>query len=393
MKSKSIFKSLKIYFLVGLSLSLIFQYPIHLLTSQVIFASTQMGDFRVDNEDISFFQQEIEALSEREAQIQEELFQLSRDLDELYREQSELEKEIEEVEAELTKKSQQVDSQEEKYRLAQKDMGSVLQSLQKLGPVSYLELLLTAENWEEFLLRIDVIRNFVIDARRKIENLIAERDILLEQEAELEATLVEKEQLEEDLIDQINKIEEKYQQQEEILTEVKEKREAFETRMEKIDDNWEDARSTIQTTMDRTSELIKQGEFDMENIEISGSLFSPNVKIPVGKFSDILETDPDMPALNFDFESELILLHFPEDNTHLFLEAEPVNESEIELFIERVEFMGFSLPENSIDNLNQQFEVVFDFEALLAGYKIDTINIQEDAMELELTNGIFSKRF
>ncbi len=366
-----------------------FQKPIAATASQELLPTNE--EIQIENDDFHFFQEDIESLSEEEAQIQEELFHLSRELEELYEEKSHLESDIDEIERALSRQRRQLRTQEEAYKSAQDDLGEIFQTLQRLGPVSYLEMLILAETWDEFIHRLDIVRHFVVDAKERMKTFIAEREHLSEQIAQLENTLKEKERLEKKVKDQIQSIEVKYEQQEEILTEIQEKRKEFEARMERIDENWQKARSDIVMTLNRTASLIEQGDFDMDDIEIRGSLFSPRVNIPENKFSDILEEDPELPDLRFNFQEGLIALYYPGNDLNLYLQAISETDTKIELVITRIEFVGFSLPDETIERLNHQVEIIFDFEELLAGYKIEALAFYEEYMELELTNGLFSQ--
>ncbi|ACB85329.1 coiled-coil domain-containing protein [Natranaerobius thermophilus] len=346
----------------------------------------------IQKEDISELgdlKNEIKELNEQELKIQEELFQLSREKEKIRIQKSTLKNQINKIEQQISQLNKEISEQQERYQKAQANLGDILTTLQKMGPLSYLEELLDAGSTEVFISRLNIIRGFISDIRTTIDNLISNKEALQEKEKVLSNTLDQQEQTENELKNKSQNLTNKYKQQEQILEEVSEQRQQFEDRMKHINLAWENAVSELDDLEHILSDILSTHTFDEEQIELSGNIFSMQAKIYEDTFISIIEKEQELEKITFSLDNDKVKLTLTESNSneekHLYLNPVPKNNSYVELKPTKFEFLGLDIASDQLGQQISNSNIVLDFSEELAGYRIKEINIQEDYMKLQLS--------
>ena len=170
-----------------------------MLTSSVI----------LGQEDISQIQERLMSITEEEKEILEHLFIQTQEIEEMEREAKRMDDEIHSIEMDIATIDNRIKKEEENYKKNLDALKIVLQTYQRMGPGSYIEIILSADSLTSLIRRINVIRDLtkntdelLTDIELSRERLLAERNnldekvkLLEEKRRELEENLHKKQDL------------------------------------------------------------------------------------------------------------------------------------------------------------------------------------------------------
>ena len=135
---------------------------------------------------ISDPRQSLEDITIEEKAVLEELFFLSQEIDEMNRRAEELAEESEYLTQEISIMEANILKRQENYDIQLDILEKVLVSYQKNGMTSYLETLLSANNFTDFIKRLNVIQelsrntgNMLNSMEEEKNKLITERETLI----------------------------------------------------------------------------------------------------------------------------------------------------------------------------------------------------------------------
>ena len=342
-------------------------------------------------EDVSPFaevEEKLSGLTEEEAKTLEELFNLSQEIEEMEREQEQLAEEVVVIQGEIVQLEDKIKIEEGLYEEKRDNLREVLQSYQRMGAATYLEIILESESLGAFLRRLNTLKDMVRNTDELLVSIQESRD-RLEKEKErhgqkLDQLADRQEQLEKALARSLELKEEL----EERLVSLEEERDYYQEQLENMQLAWADLRPFILETVEEFGQLIEKGQVPYDALETTFTFMGIRGSIGEEEFNEIVADYPWLPEMYFSF-SETVRLDIPEKSLILEGNLEIVEDSMVEYQVSRGAFYGMPLGEKPLEELLGESPFRLDFEPLIDNNVLSSIRTREGKMELIIVPSYF----
>lgn len=317
----------------------------------------------------------LEGISEEEEQVLQELFLISQEMDEMIRQKERLTEELDKLNKDEQVLEDEIKGIQEEYDENLYLLEKVLVSYQRGGPASYLEILLSAENFSSFLKRMHLIQ----DISRNIDGLLSSLDeaklLLIESQEKLQENIKNQVEKKDELSEAIRKHELLQADQETKLGALKEEKELYSEYLEELELMWDDLKSIFSSMVEDFEKIIRQGNFTIEDLNVEFSFFTVKGAIHQDTFNRIIEENSELPKLVFEFKDDKVILEVPERKLLLkgqFLQTGPTS---IVYQVDSGTFYNLPLEKVSIDELLKDGSLTIDFEEVAGDMLIVDINL------------------
>ena len=172
---------------------------------------------------------------------------------------TELTKLVEEKRRELERSQQALDEAYETSR-------ERIRFMAEFGDTSYLQILLSAESFYEFLSRLEIIRQVAVSDQKLLDRLRVQKDSVEQQKASLDTSLTEAETIKADLEKNAKKLQAQRDQKDKDLTEMENKK-------EQINSDYADAIEKADQLMEDYQKAA--AEYSAQNPYVEGDWFWP----------------------------------------------------------------------------------------------------------------------
>lgn len=332
-------------------------------------------------DEILDFEEKLSSISEEEKIIIEELFIQLQEIEALERDYKAISKEIEELKEDVSDLEIKIELIEDEYNEKLILLEELLKSYQRMGPGSYLEIILESKDLSDFLRRINVIRDLarntdsVLKATDEIkEGLIDEKDKLDEK-----LSLIEERQRNlRETLDNKSKL---VQEQEDYLRSLESDREYYEMYLTSLEKMMVELEDMFYKLKKELPTIIANSYIPLESLNPRLSLQGIRLTISEELFNNILGNHDDLPSIDFDFSKESIIMNIQDHNIVLQGYFSIYEGHSIEFIIQEVKYHDFFLEEKTIRDLIGD-SILFDFQAILEGSSIKDIKIFDGYMEL-----------
>ncbi len=334
---------------------------------------------------INDIEDRLENISEEEKEILENLFMLSREIDGLKKEETRITGEINALADKIVVFEKEINNNQESYNLQLDILTKVLVNNQRRGSASYLEILLDAKNLSEFLKSLNIMKDISYNVNHLLESLSESKTQLEEERGRLADEMNSLEQRKLELAVNLSSKQNLTDELESYLTSLQTDRENYQKRLDNMSQLWEECKTLFSETSARISEIISQGYFNFEDLNLEMGFLSMKGRMNEAAFNRAF-SDNEMPtAILFDFKEGRVVLEAPQE--HLVLSGNFVisGKSAISFEVAEGSFYGMSLEKASLDELFENGPLMLDFETMAAGgitldFKMKDIGTTEDAL-------------
>ncbi len=335
-------------------------------------------------EEVVDFEEKLTSITEEEKTIIQDLFILLQEIEGLERDYTAISKEVEILRQETFNLESRIEVQEEKYNKNLLIMEDVLKSYQRMGPASYLEILLDSENISDFLRRINIIRDLSRNTGDLLDTIEETRDSLEKEKVSLDEKLSLIKERQRQLEDTLNQKEQVASEQEAYLRSLEADREYFEMYLGNLSEMMLRLEDLFELLKEKLPDIIVDSNISLE--ELNPKLSLQGIKLTIGEdlFNEILGGDENLPYIEFEFTSKNIEMLINEYDTRLVGSFSNYQGHAIEFSIEEVKFYEFVLEEKTVKDLIGD-SILFDFEGILDGSSIKNIEIFDEYMELTIS--------
>lgn len=328
-------------------------------------------------------------ISQEEKEILDFLFTKSQEIDELKREKDRISQEIGALAGEIQDLDKKIQEASADYEDKLALLEAILQNYQRMGPASYIEIILDSDNIRNLLRRINTLR----DLTRNTGLLLGEIDDLKEELLDIKASLDEKlnslEAKEDQLATTIEKEEAKAQELETYLDSLMGDREYY-----------QDQLNLIMTMMEGLADLIGEISEEFAHIVEKGNLPEDSVKIRLTSkgllgtieedvFNQVMADNPNLPEINLGFYEDQVEMELPEENLLLIGNFHVLEEQGLKFQVEKGNFYGLHLKEVTLEELFGEGDFILDLESLLGRNSLENIESKEGYLELTIGIRLF----
>lgn len=326
------------------------------------------------------------SISESEHENLQNLFVLSQQIAEIGKEEKKVTQDIKTKKTEIEGLKVTIASEEMAYTKKMEDLKQVFKSYQRMGPGTYIEIILNSDNLAMLLRRVNTLR----DLTRNTQNLM---ELLEESKAK---QLMEKE----NLVQKISSLEDKQkllqeslikkkqliQDQEKYLSSLKEKREAYQENLSKLQLNWDELKTSVPVIIKELARIIDEGYIPPEKLNISFNFTSIRGTIDEKTLNDFISEYPLLPKIVLKFYPNNVQISMPEENLVLSGNFVIQEAQALKFQVKEGSFYGMPLDAGAIEDLFIKGDLVFKLKLPMStNYRLNSIKTRDGSLELIIT--------
>ncbi len=330
----------------------------------------------------SEIEEKLSGITEEEKDILKNLFTLSQEIELMELEEKQLSQDVETINKEIGDMQGAIDEGEKSYAKKQESLKQVLRSYQRMGPGSFMEIILDSDSLSTFLQRINTLRDLTRNTGELLENLEASGEKLKTDKALLSEKLLLVEERQKQAREALAKKVELKGEKEEYLASLKGERLYYQEHLANIEKVWTELKPLFSDAAREFSRIIKEGNIPSEALKISFSFTEARGAIADSVINKVVAEQSTLTDIVFSFHPGRVEISMPEQ--YLLLSGTFVIEEGHTLRFQAEEgsFYGMPLEKGSIEELLSKGDLVLDIEPLLAGNSINALEIKEGYLEL-----------
>ena len=185
------------------------------------------------------------SISETERENLQNLFVLEQQIKEMEKEEERITRDIETKNQEIEGLKVTIAEEEIAYTNKLEDLKQVLKSYQRMGPGTYLEIILNSDNLAMLLRRINTLRDLTHNTGKLMESLEESKTKQLTEKTNLaeKITLIKDNQKQ--LRESLTKKKQLIEDQKIYLASLKEKKEYYQENISNLQQNWDDLKTSV----------------------------------------------------------------------------------------------------------------------------------------------------
>lgn len=358
-----------------------------ILCITVIFTSTKLI---ADNDDsISEIQDKLNSITEEEREILEFLFIQVQEIDELERENKRITEDIESMKIDIENIEERIEKEEKSYEKNLLALESILKSYQRMGPGSYLEIIIKSENLTDFIHRVNILRDLTKNTGDLLSTIEESKETLLAEKTNLDDKLNLLEEKQDELRETIDKKQELVKEKEEYLESLAGDRELYIERLEYLSLMMDEVKKILGEFTRGFAKIIEEGEFPEDAVQESITLKGIKGTIEEKVFNQVINNFDWMPKLEVKFYDGIIQLKAPDKKLILSGKFEIEGGQILKFVPEEGSFFGMPLEKGTIEDLFQDGDFTLNFEPLIGKNILKSVEIKEGYMEVIVTLKLF----
>lgn len=331
---------------------------------------------------ITEVQEKLISISEEEKAVLETLFNMEQEISGLEREEEHASNQVESYKQEIKVIEGMIKQEEDDYALNHDILKEILVTYQKMGPGTFLEILLDSDSIVTFLRRLNTLRDLTHNTG-ELMVLLDESKAKLAKENELLSEkllliVAEQDRLSKLLAERLKLKEE----QETYLATLEDQRGTYEEYLEEIKSAWDELKPVFVQATSQFSLLIEEGNLPPDALEVSLTLSHIKGTIKEEAFNDVIITNTELPEMKFSFLEGEIELSIAKKN--LVLVGNFIVEQDNDLKFEATvgSFYGLPLEQGSIEELFDEGYLVLRLKPLIGDSKVESVKSLKGSIEL-----------
>ncbi len=331
----------------------------------------------------------LEGISSDEKIVLEKLFLLSQEIDNLTDKEEQLKRDIEQLKMDIKAFDAVIETQNKAYQELMIKLGETLREYQKNGANSYFELIFSSNSIKTFVQKLNILKDYTNSNKKLMDSIETRKKALDLARADNAKELKMLEQSEKDLKITIQNKNETRVNLETSLNNLKTERAQYETYLSEVQTTWNTLKPLFRETVDEFSRLIVSDGLPYDAVDLEFSIKGVKGSLEESVFNAILAHQANLPQLVFEFHPDLMTLSIPEKKISLSGHFEIVEGHNLKFIVTEGTFYGLPLEQDSMDELFSEGYMSIDLTYLLEGYKIDTVTLKENILELYVKSGLF----
>jgi len=319
-------------------------------------------------------------LSAEEKKILEELFALTQSIDAMEKEKQKTSLDMENLQLQISRLEAEIAAEEQTYNENRKALKEVLKSYQRTGPSTYLERLLKAKSFSDFLRRIGTLRDLARNTGKLLELLQASKEKLEAQKEELVPIADSLRATQRQLAETIDKTNRLKTELENSLAALAEEREFFEERLAIIDRSWQELTQFFPQLTSNLARIMAEAELPPEAIKLTFTPAGVKAAITDITLNNLLD-EHGFSELQFTFVPGKVQLAVPARNL-ILSGAFLVEDKVLKFHALEGTFYGMALNESKREELFASGELLLDLSQLVGEFRILAIEAGEGQLEL-----------
>lgn len=327
---------------------------------------------------------QLASLDQAEKETLAELFLVTESIKELERELAALQERQEQVAEALARSEVDYEEAVIHYEEARGTATEALRWLQKLGPVSYLDLIVGAASFTDFWQRLDTIFLAVRGVERALQHLVLTRETAVAERKALTATRDELERVVTEAQDKLRELEDTRVQMEVSLAGLGDRRQVYEKYLAELESMW--LEELIPYLKGAAAELINlmstggQGDLQIDWQLTRGGLKG---QLPFTALNASLSSSPILKGAQFAGADGQLIFTVPERGLTLkgkLSLGEGGREGSFD--VEEIWLWEMPISPTVLADYREETHFTLTIPSLLPGIRLRDINVTNDALEM-----------
>lgn len=346
---------------------------------------------KADEEESSIesIEEKLLSITEDEKEILEYLFLQVQEIEALEREETRLNEEIEKMKKEIENLEDRITNEELSYDNYKHILKEVLKTYQRMGPGSYIEIILSSNSMGDLFKRINTLRDLTKGTGKLLETL--DRSLLRldieKQDLTKRLELIENKKI--ILREAIDKKALVIKAKEEYLISLLDDREYFLERLDIMNSFMNELKMLIAELSIEFTKLIENANFPEDAIKLDFTLSGMKGSINEDVFNMIISEHKGFPEMYFKFKPGKIQLEIPEKNVYFLGEFVVVDGKYLRYEITEGSIYDMKLEKSSIDDLFSSGEFILNLEPLIDRNTIKSIESKNGYIDLMIGIKLF----
>ena len=351
-------------------------------TIALILAILSTGTVVGQADPFSEIREKMAGISEDEKEILQNLFTLAQEIELMESEEKKFAREIEVINREIKDLEAAIAESGLAYAKKQESLKQVLRSYQRMGPGSFIEIILNSDSLSTFLQRINTLRDLTRNTGELLEQLETSGERLAAEKVKLSEKLVLAEEKQKQSREALTKKMELKAEKEEYLASLKGESEYYQAYLAGIEQVWGELRPLFSEVVRDFSRIIEEGNLPVDALKISFSFFELRGAIEDRTINKVVSEQSSLPKIVFAFHSDRVEISLPEKYLVLSGTFAVMDGHALEFQAQEGSLYGMPLAPGSIAELLSEGEIVLDIEPLLAGNVIHDLKLKDGYLEL-----------
>lgn len=353
----------------------------------IVFAIVILPQGKVVGQEGPFggIKEKMASISETERETLQNLFVQGQQIKEMEKEEERITRNIKTKNGEIEGLKATIAGDEIAYTKKLEDLKQVLKSYQRMGPGTYLEIILNSDNLAMLLRRINTLRDLTRNTGKLMESLEESKAKQLTEKTNLAEKITLMEDNQKQLRESLTKKKQLREDQEKYLASLKEKKEYYQENLANLQQNWDELKVFVPAIINELSSIIDEGYIPPEKLNISYNFMSIKGSIDEKTLNEIISGYPSLPKIVFSFYPNNVEISMPEKNlvlSGIFVIQEAHT---LKFQVKEGSFYGMPLDTGAIKDLFLKGDLVFNFYLPLSNYTINSIKSVDGYLELTIT--------
>ncbi|WP_090441911.1 coiled-coil domain-containing protein [Natronincola peptidivorans] len=369
-------REVKIFFVSGLA---------------IIFALIMVSSTVVEGQVDSFteVQEKLIEISQEEREILSNLFLIVQEIEEMEREEEKISQDIVIINREIYDLEKIIAGKEVDYQKKQEDLKQVLKSYQRMGPGSYLEIILDSDSLTTFLRRINILKDLTRNTGELLEEMDENRERLTIEKTKLEEKLLLTEEKQYQLKEALAKKMQLRKDMEEYLASMEEEREYFQEHLASIQQVWQQLKPLLSETVEEFSRIIREGNLPPDALKISFSFAGIKGTLEEGTLNSIIAQHSSLPEMSFSFSDNKIEMRLPKQNLVLGGTFVIQGRDTLKFEVSEGSFYQMPLEAGALEDLFREGDLTLNLKPVLENNTLRSVDIKKGYIELLSTPFLF----
>lgn len=338
---------------------------------------------------IEEIEEKLANISEEEKEILEYLFIQTQEINEMERESKKISEEIDIMKEEIETIENRIHREEISYENNLVALETILKTYQRLGPGSYIEIIIKSENLSDLIRRVNILRDLTRNTDSVLSTINTIKETLIEEKANLDTKLGLLEETQNRLQESIDKKQELVEEQEKYLESLAGDRDLYLERLEYLAMMMEEVKNIIGEFTVGFSRIIEEGNFPEDAVKETITLRGIKGRIEEKAFNDIVNDYPWLPRVEIKFYPGKIEMSAPDKNLYLLGEFEIVDNQIIRFVPDEGSFFDMPLEKGTIEELFEGGDFTLNFEPLIGKNILRSVEIRDGYLEVLVSLKLF----
>jgi len=324
-------------------------------------------------------------ISETERENLQKLFAMGQQIEELEKEEERITRDLEIKNRDVESLKVTIAEAEVAYTKKVDDLKQVLRSYQRMGPGTYLEIILNSDSLPTLLRRINTLRDFTRDTGKLMDSLEESKAKLSAEKTNLNEEIALMEKNQKQLRESLTMKKQLIEDQENYIASLKEKGETYKKDLANLQKNWDELKTSVPTIIKELSRIIDEGNIPPDKLNISYDFINIKGSIDEETINGLIAGHPLLPEIVFNFDPSNVQISIPEKDLVLSGVFVIQEAHTFKFQVQKGSFFGIPLDNGAIEDLFVRGDLVFNLKLPLSNYSINSIKTTDGYLELVIT--------